>query len=495
MRREMILGIDVGTSSVKCVLLDRFGQVVDSASHPLTTMYTASGFAEQDPDTWFTAVTSAARQLALEPEKDQVVAVGACGAAHIPVLLDHYMQPIRPAIMWTDQRSAAQVERLSSRYGADLLATCYNRPSCTWTLPQLMWLQENEPDIYGRVCHLLLGKDYLVYRLTGVLATDEGNAASTLMLDMQRKQWATEYTALTGLPVDVLPPILASHQIAGRLLEAPARQLGLPAGIPVITGALDSVMEMLALGIFANGQAMLRLGTAGGIMVVSTVARPSVEVITYPFPFDQGWCCQAFNNSCASAVNWMHDLLGIGMNSPGSYRDFDRLADSAPAGSDGLIFHPYLLGERAPLWDPLLQASFVGAGMQHGRTHFARAVLEGVGFAIRECRDSLLHIGYEINSLRLAGGGARSSVWRQIVSDILGMPLMRSGADESAVGAALLAAVSVGVFADIGEAAIATARTQEVTEPRSRNRAVYDEAYRGYQEIRHRLQPYYHNEA
>ncbi len=496
MARELTLGIDLGSSSVKCVLLDRSGCCVAASTRPVVTTYPAPGQAEQDPDSWWSAVTAAVRELTAGIAPGEVVAIGICGAAHIPVLLNAQLQPVRPAILWTDQRSGEQVQRLAAACGPQLLATCFNQPSCTWTLPQLMWLHENEPDTFQQARHLLLGKDYIVYRLTSRLVTDTGNAASTLMMDMQRSAWAEEFVVLTGLPASALPPILACHEVAGRLLPEPARQLHLSAGIPVVAGALDSVMELLVLGVIDNGQAMLRLGTAGGIMVVTAQARPAAGVITYPFLFNKGWCCQAFTNSCASAVGWVQQLLGIGGDTGAAFQEFAELAAAAPPGSEGLIFHPYLLGERAPLWDPLLRASFVGAAMRHGRAHFARAVLEGVAYSIRECCDLLCDIGYDITALRLAGGGARSRLWRQIVGDVLGRELTRTNAEESsATGAAMLAAIGVGLFADMAEAAGACGGATETVQPDVASYERYDQVYQCYIKIRAGLQPYYHREG
>ncbi len=494
---QFALGIDVGSGGIKCVLIDRRGSIVGASTRSYRTSYPAPGLSEQDPCDWYSAAVAVVRDVVRSSgiTVEGLECIGICGTGHTPVLLDGAYRVVRPAILWTDQRSTAQVQYLIAHWGPDILATTYNQANCTWTLPQIMWVRENEPDAFAHVRHLLVSKDYLLLRFTGVLAADVGSATSTLMMDASRKEWSPLLSRLSGLPASALPPILSPCEIAGVLTRECAADLGFPEGIRVIAGTLDSAAEVLGVGAIGPGQGMVRLGTAGGVMIVTDRPCPSQDVITYPHTVNHFWYAQAATNTCATALQWVGELVATlpeqeNMSSP-FYAELDRLAAAAPPGCEGLIFHPFLLGERAPYWNPDLRASFTGASMHHGKAHFVRAVQEGVAFSIRDCLESLLRLGLDVKEIRLGGGGSKSALWSQIVCDVLGMPGIRIGVDDSAYGVALMAATAAGFFPDLKEAVKACVVEEGLISPSGKLHELYSRHFEAYKTIQHALAPIY----
>ena len=421
---DCVLGIDLGTGSTKCVVMNSRGRCLASASRAYLTSYPALGFAEQDPHDWYSGVVGSVREAiqGAGTTGDRIRCIGICGAAHIPVLLNSRLDVCRPAILWSDQRSGLEVEYLVEHHDHEILDVGYNQASCTWTLPQLMWISRNEPDTFDQVRHLLVSKDYIVFRFTGKLATDIGSAVSTLMVDARREQWSPILSSLSGLFPSALPPIFSPGDIVGGLTRDSAEDLGLPADVKVIAGALDSAMELLGTGVIRPSQGIVRLGTAGAVMMIAEEPRPERGILTYPHVISPYWYCQAGTNSCGTALQWVRDFVAPAPGQTGkslSYPELDDLAHAAPPGCDGLVFHPYLLGERAPYWDSNLRASFIGASINHGKGHFVRAVQEGVAFSLRDCLESLQRLGFRMEEARLGGGGSKSALWSQIVCDVL----------------------------------------------------------------------------
>lgn len=495
-RADTVLGLDIGSGSVKGLLLDGSGRVEASATCAFSTSHPAPGQAEQSPDEWFAAVVEVVDALTrADPSRAaRLRGIGLTGAAHIPVLLDARLQVVRPAILWSDMRSAAEAVELERVHGSLIRDLTFNSPSPTWTLPQLLWLRRHEPEAMGDVRHLLLGKDEIIRRLTGRLVADQGNAASSLMLDVNRMRWSDDLVGLSGLQVEAMPEVVTPSEVVGSLSRAAAELLRLPAGLPVVAGGLDSVMELVALGVTQPGQAMLRLGTAGGIMAIATEGRAHHGLITYPY-LDRGWCSQAFTSSCASSLQWMAGVLSRqdGMNEASTlaFEDLDALAAAVDPGADGVIFHPYLMGERAPHWNPELRASFIGLASGHGPGHLVRAVMEGVACSIRDCLDLLETLGGPLRSLRATGGMTQSDVWSHIVCDVLGRPFTPGQAEGSAMGAAMITATSLGMFPGLEEAVAACAEAGPVVDPDPASRGTYDRLIEVYRRVTEALAPIY----
>ena len=469
--------------------MDEAGGLIASAGRDYPTLSLHAGWAEQNPDHWLDALRGALNEL---KNRDPLLmqsldAIGFCSAAHIPVPLDNANEVIRPAILWSDQRSVAEVANLSASHSTLLEETTLNGAGCTWTLPQLLWVAKHEPDSYARVRSLLSSKDYLIFRLTGKMAMDHASAAATLMLEARAKTWSPQVVALSKLPQSAFPLLVNPMAIVGKITSEAAREFGLRAGTAVIAGTLDSAAEMLGCGLLAPGESgMIRVGSVGGIMAVTDRPTFNRGIITYPHVIDGLFYKQAGTNACATSLKWIRDLCMKmrGADAPQlTYENLDRLATDAKSGADGLMFHPYIQGERAPYWNPDLRGSFTGIDQRHGWPQFIRAVMEGVAFSLRDCLTMFRREGLDITSAVMAGGIVKSQIWSQIITDVLDMKthMIRNG--DSALGACMLAATAVGMFDDINEAVSICVKQEQTVIPNGANSELYDRLFARYQEV------------
>lgn len=486
---EYVLGVDIGSGSVKLTLLGRDGTIAGTADCEYPTSYPSVGWCEQDGEDWCrafaTALTSLLDRTGVEAAAIRAVAPDA--ATHTAVLLDEACTPIRPAILWTDQRSREQVEALKADHLDLIRAQTLNTPTTIWTLPQLMWLRQHEPDSWARVRHILFAKDYLRYRLTGVLATDTIDAAGSMFYDVVAQGWSEELCALGGIDPAWLPPLHRPEQEAGTVTARAAREFGLAPGTRVFTGTTDTVMEVLAAGSVAPGHATVKLATAGRICVITDHRLDSPFVFNYRHVVDGLWYPGTGTASCANSYRWYRDTLGR--------ESFDRLNQPAalvPAGCEGLMFHPYLNGELTPYNDPDLRGSYTGISAAHTAAHFTRATLEGVAFSLRDCLSTLNDLGVTMDRVRIIGGGAKGELWRQIVADVLDLELEKAAVDDSSFGSAMLAGVGLGWFDSYAQAAEACIRLDSVTRPIPANVAVYNALFPRYKAIHDALAPIYH---
>lgn len=489
---EFILGMDLGTSSCKVCAVDLAGRKIAEQSAEYPTFVPLAGWAEQDPQDWMIALSRACRSL-LERNRDcsgRVKGISLSAAAHIAVLLDDENRPLRKAILWLDQRANAQADRLARDAGPRILELTNNWISATWTLPHLLWIQEREPEVWRRVRHVLLSKDYAGYWLTGNRFTDPSSAVSSLLYDVSRQEWSSTLCAMANLDRDRLPDVLPAHGKIGTLLPAAARELGLEKGIPVINGCLDSTAETFCAKLTNPGDLAIRLASAGGVHLLLNRAQPHPKLITYPYPIPPIWLVQAGTNSCASAVQWIRKALNPAWDI--SYDRWDELASQAEPGSQGLIFHPYLSGERCPHWDSRLQASFTGLHFNHGFNHFARAVYEGCAFSIQDALLMLKDLCPALNDLTILGGGAKSRLWCSIVCDVLGVRAARAPGLDSAYGTALVGLKGIGVYSTIEEAQRCADFEKEDLTPNPENRDLYRNLFSAYQNIHRALKPVYH---
>lgn len=482
-----VLGMDLGTSSLKCVLMDESGRLLASAVRPYPTQSPRPGWAEQDPADWLVALRGAVDELRsmTAGTVDRIAAIGICSAAHIPVLLDDAKRVVRPAILWSDQRSGDEVAALAGTHGDLLAHTALNDAGCTWTLPQLLWIWNHEPDALPRTRTLLSSKDYLVFRLTGEAVMDYGSAAATLMLDARRRAWSPELLGASRLPPDAFPRLRHALSIVGTVTGEAAEAFGLPAGIPVIAGTLDSAAEMVGCGLLAPGAAgMLRVGSAGGAMTVTDRAAFHPGVITYPHVADGRFYKQAGTNACATSLKWLRDLCRSLRGTDGpefTYETMDRLAAECPPSAEGLMFHPYLQGERAPYWNPDLRGSFTGLDLRHGWPHFVRAVMEGVAYSLRDCLGMFEREGLTMTSAVLSGGVVQSPVWSRIITDVTGLETRTIRHGDSALGACMLAATAAGLFRDVEHAVARCVVPEDTLRPDPARRDVYAQAFPRYQ--------------
>jgi xylulokinase len=479
--KDVLLGIDIGTSGCKVMAIDTAGGLIDEGFAEYQTLRPQPGYSEQNPDDWYRVVSQLLCALFARGKcrPGRIAALGLDGSTHNAVLADGEFAPLRPAIMWTDQRSAPQASQLDLLAGERIFETAYQRPSPTWTLPQLLWLKEHEPDVLARTEHVLFTKDYVRYRLTGTWETDHIEAQGSLLYDMKRRAWSSELCGMAGLPAETLPPLVSPTCVTGAVTARAASETGLAEGTPVVAGCSDSAVEDYAAGAVRPGQMIIKLATAGNVNVMTAEPHPHRATLTYSHVIPGLWYTVVATNTAASAERWFRDLCcseeveQAKARGTTAYALMHRMAAQVPPGADGLFFHPYLLGERAPYWDPNLRGSFVGVTMSHGKPHFLRALMEGVAYSLRDCFRIVEQMDLPVNEVRLIGGGARSTFWSQIISDIFARPVVRPARCDASFGSALLAGVGIGVFSSEADAVSQCTRVRDVLQPDPRTSGIY----------------------
>ncbi|WP_319533615.1 xylulokinase [uncultured Cohaesibacter sp.] len=488
-----VLGIDLGTSSLKCVILDAEGTVRATSDQSYPTASPHPGWAEQDPADWLRALKSVLKTLVeMDPQGMQALqAIGICSAAHIPVLLDDKDDVLRPAILWNDNRSTEEVAYLQTHHLNAIQKTTLNQPGCTWTLPQLMWVRNQEPEAIGKTRSLLSSKDYLVYRLCGRKVMDMGSAAATLMLDDATRCWSEPLVRLSGLTPDAMPEIVNATDVVGHVSEQASSEFGLKAGIPIIAGGMDTTAELVGNGLLsAEGSYLIRMGTAGGIMVVEDHPAALGGVITYPHLKAGSYYRQAGTNTCATALQWMRNqlaFLGPDVDDKISYEALDALAAKVPPGASQLLFHPYLQGERAPYWNADMRASFTGIDINHRWPDFVRSVMEGVAFSLRDCATLFADGQRDSRRAILTGGVTKSPIWSQIIADVFNMELLTIRDGGSAFGVALMASVGGELFGSLEEATRTAIHYDRSFHPIAENVKTYQSRFDAYKGIVIRL--------
>jgi xylulokinase len=479
------MGVDLGAGGVKVSILDAEGCTVSEGSAPISTRMPQPGWVEQDPADWWRAATAAVgRALASGVEPRRVGAVGVSGGAHIGVLTDPSGTPLRPAILWSDSRSVREADELREAAGARIIELSLNQVNPTWLLPQLLWLRRHDPDAVGATTRVFLAKDWLRYKLTGAWHSDFSDAVGALMADSSTRGWSLELCEMVGWRPETLPPIADPTAIVGAVTAAAAAECGLSAGTPVVCGSNDTTVELFGAGATRAGQGAVKLATAGVIYQVTDgpLVRPPVSC--YPHVVDGLYYTATGINSCASAHRWLRDQ----MFEAEGFAGMDAIAGSVSPGCEGLLFHPYLQGERAPHWDSRLRGDFLGLTMQHDRAHFARALYEGIAFALRDAMTAAEELGmaYE-TSLSIIGGGARSATWRQIVADVLGKEMTLPSNGDASFGAALLAGIGIGQFTDPDDAVARCCRTTSAHEPSPEIHKRYSELFDIYRDAQRNL--------
>lgn len=482
-----LLGIDLGAGSLKASVIDGAGRMLGEAACPVATTIPQPGFAEQDVGDWWramrVAVPSALKAALIAAE--QISGIGVSAGAHIPVLMDAAGVVIRPAILWSDQRAAAQAEALHAQAGAMIERTSLNRVNATWTLAMLAWLQSQEPASVARVSRVFLAKDYLRFLLTGTWETDFSDALGALLADVTTGGWSAEICRLIGWDMATLPPIKAPSDVVGGVTAAAAGALGLAVGTPVVCGSNDTTVEFFGVGAVEPGMGAVKLATAGVLYLATKGPSVNPPVSCYPHIVRGMFYTATGTNSCASAHRWLRDL----MFAEGGFAEMDALAASVEAGAGGMLFHPYLQGERAPYWDASLRGDFIGLTMGHTRAHFARALYEGIAFSICDMLRAAQALGLVYGTIRLMGGGARSATWRQIIADVTGLTVEVMENSDASFGVALVAGIGVGVFQSPRDAVARCVRRVSVCVPNAGRYEVYARLFEIYQEGQRVLAP------
>ena len=478
-----ILGLDVSTTGSKALLIDTTGAVMGTASSPHTLSTPKPLWSEQDPEMWWEAVSNSIRNLIAQTGVDpkEIDAVGLTGQMHGLVLLDAQGEVLRPAILWNDQRCQAQCDEIHERVGKEKFIQISGNVALTgFTAPKILWVAENEPHVYARVSHVLLPKDYIRYKLTGELAMDKADGSGTVLFDLKARDWSDELLETLDIPREWMPPTFEGPQITGEVDEMAASLTGLMKGTPVTAGGGDQAAGAVGVGAVEPGIVGLVVGTSG--VIFATTPAPLIEPEGRLHAFCHAapglWHFMGVMLSAAGSLQWYRDTLA-------PYMSFDELlreAESVPAGSEGLLFLPYLSGERTPHPDPLARGAFIGLTLRHSRGHMTRAVLEGVAFGLKDSFNLIRNAGLEqISQVRASGGGTKGALWRQILADVLESELVSVNTTEGgAFGAALLAGVGVGAWSDVATACRETIHITGKTTPNTANFQAYRDAYEIY---------------
>lgn len=495
-----LLGIDVGTSGTKTLLVDESGRVLGSAGaeYPLSTP--RPGWAEQDPQDWWEATCRTVRRVLADAGVDgaQVRGVGLSGQMHGSVFLDAAGEAIRPALLWCDQRTAAQCAWITETVGRERIVEALSNPVLTgFTAPKAIWLRDHEPENFARVRKLLLPKDYIRYRLTGAFATEVSDASGTALFHVRERRWAHEVVDRIGLPLSWLPECYESEVPSTAISAAGAEATGLKAGTPVVGGGGDQAAGAVGNGIVEAGIVSSTVGTSGVVFAHSDAPAvdPDLRVHTFCHAVRGKWHQMGVMLSAGGSLRWFRDALAAPeveqarREGVDPYEVIARGAATVPAGCEGLVFLPYLTGERTPYPDPHARGVFFGLTLRHTRAAMARAVMEGVAFGLRDSFEILAGMGVPIREVRASGGGARSPLWRQIQADVTGREHVLIQVDEGpAFGAALLAAVGTGVWSSVEEACRAAIRVTDRCPPIPENVALYERLYPVYRALYPALQ-------
>ena len=488
------LGIDSSTTATKAILIDDAGSVIGVASSTYGYETPKPLWSEQQPMLWWTGTVNSIRQVLAETGIDPtaVSAIGLTGQMHGLVLLDAVGNVLRPAILWNDQRTGAECDEIRTIIGQQRLIDITGNAALTgFTAPKIVWVKNHEPEIYGRIAHILLPKDYVRYHLTGEFATDKAGGSGTQLFNVAQRNWSDEVVTALGIDRAWLPQTFEGTAVTGTLTPAAAKVTGLPAGIPVVGGGGDQAANAVGTGAVVDGVVALSLGTSGVVFVSSDepVVEPDGRLHAFCHAAPGKWHLMGVMLSAAGSLRWFRDTAAPGTE----FSDLVDAAGKVPAGCDGLFFLPYLTGERTPHPDPLARGAFVGLTVRHTRNHLTRAVLEGVAYGLRDSFELMKAAGItRINQVRISGGGAKSALWRQILADVFQAELVTvNTAEGAAYGAALLAATGTGAFNSVEEACQATINITGVTSPGDQS-AIYQELYPLYRELYPALKPIFH---
>jgi len=491
-----LMGIDVGTTGTRAVIIRPDGHVAGAAvaAHQPMRME-RPGWAEQDPEDWWQAAVLAVRSALDQTglKGSEIAAVGLSGQMHGVVLLDGARAVLRPALIWCDQRSQAQCDWITQQVGAEELVRLALNPALTgFSAPKLLWVREHEPLIYERVAHCLLPKDYVRLRLTGEFASDVSDASGTLLFDVARRTWSKKILGALDIDEGLLPRVFESTAVTGQITMEAAVVTGLKAGTPVAAGAGDQAASAVGNGVVLPGLTSATLGTSGVIFAYTDEPKldPRGRIHTFCHAVPGKWHVMGVTQGAGLSLRWFRDELGaaeawyaerVGAD---PYELLLREAEKAPPGSDGLLFLPYLMGERTPHLDPQARGMWFGLTAGHSRAHLIRSILEGVAFSLRDSLEIFAELNIPVNEIRVSGGGSRSFLWRQIQADIYGHEVVSLRESEgSAFGAALLAGVASGVFTSVEEAARATIQIREHLWPQAGPARVYDRNYQVYRQV------------
>ena len=495
-----LLGIDVGTSGSKALLIDEQGNVAASVTteYPLSTP--KAQWSEQNPQDWYSAtinsITTCLEQAAIDPAK--VAAIGLTGQMHGLVLLDAEGEVLRPAILWNDQRTAAQCEEIHERVGLENVLRITGKPALTgFTAPKILWVRHHEPDVYKRATKMLLPKDYVRYRLSGEFLSDVADASGTSLFDVSTRQWSGEMMEALDVPREWMPHVTESAVLSATLSDEAAKATGLSQGTPIVAGAGDQAAEAIGCGIVDDGAVSVTIGTSGVVFAATETCQldPSGRLHAYCHAIPGLWHVMGVMLSAGGSLRWFRDTLGgeeVTQAAERSIDPYDVLIENASTiqpGCEGLFFLPYLTGERTPHADPDARGAFIGLTLRHNKRHMTRAVMEGVTFGLMDSLQLVREMGFHVPKVRVSGGGARSAVWRQMMADVFDAEVTTVNSTQGAAyGAAILASVGVGVYPDVSQATRCIVHETASDRPGAAAQ-VYRRSYKQYRALYPALKP------
>lgn len=480
-----LMGLDISTTGAKALIIDETGSVIAVANTPQPISQPQPLWSEQNPADWWDGIVNSIRAALAESglSGDDISAIGLTGQMHGLVLLDSQGGALRPSILWNDQRTQAQCDYMTEVVGARRLLELTGNPALTgFTAPKILWVRDNEPDVYAAAAQVLLPKDYIRYKLTDAYATDLAGASGTSLLNVAERAWSQEVLDALDIPAAWMPPVHEGTEVTSRISAAAAAATGLSAGTPVVGGGGDQAAGAIGMGCVRPELIGVTVGTSGVVFapLSSYAYEPEGRLHAFCHAVPETWHFMGVMLSAAGSLQWYKDTFAADM-------DYDSLlaeAAAVPAGSEGLFFLPYLTGERTPHPDPLARGAFIGITSRHSRGHMTRAVLEGVAFGLKDSFTLIDQVGLpDAFEVRISGGGAKSPVWQQIIADVLGAPLVNVNTTEGgAFGAAVLASVAAGVFDDVASACEAMIQTGEGVAV-GENAPIYAERYAIYQSL------------
>jgi xylulokinase len=493
---EYLMGFDIGTTSTRCILIDRNGKLISSATKEYPMDTPKPGWAEQDPESWWDAAIATVKEVLSLSNIDPVdiSAIGLSGQMHGSVFLDKDGKVIRPALLWCDQRTKDQCEDIYRTFGGEeeFIKLSFNRALTGFTAPKILWLRQIEPENYSRVVKILLPKDYIRYRLSGTFATEVSDASGTILMDIEKRTWSD--AIINGLSIDrgLLPPVYESEHISSRVSKEASLLTGLLQGTPIAGGAGDQAGGAVGSGIVYEGMISDYLGTSGVVFAHSDspVYDPEGRLHCFCHAVRGAWHLMGVTLAAAGSYKWYHDNFGVSDTIKEKYSELsgyellNKQAEESPPGSEGLIFLPYLSGERTPYADPDARGVFFGLSYLHNQRHFSRAVMEGVSFSQYDCLNLMKELGITSEKIVLFGGGARSELWRQITADIFNTRVVTLNVSEGpSYGAAIIAGVGAGIYEDVRKAVGLIIKEVTTTRPKNENVEKYNKYYRVYRSL------------
>lgn len=496
-----LLGIDIGTSATKTVLFDHSGKPAASASAEYPLYQPKNGWAEQEPADWWDAVAQTVKKITAVADAREIDGIGLSGQMHGLVLLDKEDKILRRCLIWCDQRTGAQAQALTSLLGEKQLIEITANPALTgFTAAKILWVKENEPEIWAKVAKIMLPKDYIRYLLTGEFATEVSDAGGMQLLDVPKREWSETMLKALGIDEKKLPKVFESIEISGTVCKKAAALTGLAEGTPVAGGGGDQAAGAIGSGIVKSGAASCAIGSSGVVFAVADkpLIDPKGRIHTLCHAIPETWHVMGVAQASGLSLKWLRDNFFADVRSTADlmrvdpYYLMDQMAEKVPAGADGLVYLPYLMGERTPHRDPDCRGVFFGLSAAHGRAEMIRAVLEGVAFSLCDALSIIRELGVKVDFVRVAGGGAKSALWKQIIADCFGCELRTLATDEGpALGAALLAGVGSGVYRSVPEACAAAVHDRASIAPNPENTSAYNSFYGLYQRLYRSLEENY----